>query len=126
MVTEPLWEPDGALQQLHLSGNPRISIFDLLGRVRSRHGPWPPWSLLIEFQSRHPERYSIRNLSALQRRVKVRRREAVQRLMCDVKDLTQNIAARLVQLLTRDDTEQSAWGSPSPVRRARQKLESVL
>jgi hypothetical protein len=47
--------------------------------------------LLIEFQARYPERYSVRNLSALQRRVKVWRREAVQRLICEMKDLTQNV-----------------------------------
>jgi hypothetical protein len=49
--------------------------------------------LLIEFQARYPERYSVRNLSALQQRVKVWRREAVQRLICEMKDLTQNFTA---------------------------------
>jgi len=48
--------------------------------------------LLIEFRARYPEEYSLRNLSALQRRVKVWRREAVQRLICEMKDLTQNVA----------------------------------
>jgi hypothetical protein len=47
--------------------------------------------LLIEFSARYPERYSIRNLSALQRRVKVWRREAVQRLICEMKGLTENV-----------------------------------
>jgi hypothetical protein len=48
--------------------------------------------LLVEFQARYPERYSIRNLCALQRRVKVWRRESVQRLMFEMKDMTQNVA----------------------------------
>ena len=40
--------------------------------------------LLLEFQAGYPERYSARNLSALQRRVKVWRREAAQRLICEM------------------------------------------
>jgi hypothetical protein len=43
-------------------------------------------ALLVEFQARYPERYSIRNLSALRRRVRVWRREAAQRLASEVKD----------------------------------------
>jgi integrase-like protein len=39
--------------------------------------------LLVEFQARYPERYHLRNLSALQRRVRVWRREAAERLICD-------------------------------------------
>jgi hypothetical protein len=42
--------------------------------------------LLGEFRARYPEQYSLRNLSALQRRVKTWRREAVQRLMMSVKE----------------------------------------
>jgi hypothetical protein len=42
--------------------------------------------LLIEFQARYPDRYHLRNLSALQRRVRVRRREAAERLICDAAD----------------------------------------
>lgn len=49
-------------------------------------GPAAP--LLIEFSARYPERYSMRNLSALQRRVKIWRHETVQRLIYEVKDLT--------------------------------------
>jgi hypothetical protein len=49
--------------------------------------------LLVEFRARYPERYSLRNLSALQRRVKVWRREAVNRLMCEIKDMTQSVVA---------------------------------
>jgi hypothetical protein len=47
--------------------------------------------LLIEFRTRYPEKYSMRNLCALQRRVKVWRCEAVQRLMCEMKDVTQSV-----------------------------------
>jgi hypothetical protein len=54
--------------------------------------------LLIEFQARYPARYSLRNLSALQRRVKMWRREAVQRLMCEMKDLTQDVTVATAAL----------------------------
>jgi hypothetical protein len=40
--------------------------------------------LLVEFQSRYPGHYHIRNLSALQRRVRAWRRDAAQRLVCDM------------------------------------------
>jgi hypothetical protein len=49
--------------------------------------------LLIEFQARYPERYSARHLRTLQRRLKVWRQQAVQRLICEMKNLTQNVAA---------------------------------
>jgi len=39
--------------------------------------------LLVEFRARYPERYHLRNLSALQRRVRVWRREAAEQLICD-------------------------------------------
>ncbi len=48
--------------------------------------------LLIEFRARYPEKYSLRNLSALQRRVRVWRREALQRLICELKDSTHDVA----------------------------------
>lgn len=47
--------------------------------------------LLIEFRARYPERYTLKNLSALQRRVRVWRKEAVQRLICDTRDVTQDV-----------------------------------
>jgi hypothetical protein len=47
--------------------------------------------LLIEFRARYPERYTLGNLRALQRRVKEWRRDAVQRLICEMKDLTQDV-----------------------------------
>jgi len=49
--------------------------------------------LLLEFQARYPERYSLRQLCTMQRRLRVWRREAVQRLICEMKDVTQNCAA---------------------------------
>ena len=47
--------------------------------------------LLIEFRARYPERYTLGNLRALQRRVKVWRHEAVQRLICEMKGSTQDV-----------------------------------
>jgi hypothetical protein len=47
--------------------------------------------LLVEFRARHPEQYRLRNLGALQRRVNIWRREAAQRLMCEMKDMTQSV-----------------------------------
>jgi hypothetical protein len=41
--------------------------------------------LLTEFRARYPEYYSLRQLCTLERRVRVWRREAVQRLMCETK-----------------------------------------
>jgi hypothetical protein len=41
--------------------------------------------LLIEFRARYPERYNLRKLNALQRR------DAVQRLMWNMNDMTQNV-----------------------------------
>jgi hypothetical protein len=49
--------------------------------------------LLIEFRARYPELYSLRQLCTLERRVRVWRREAVQRLMCQMKNLTQDCTA---------------------------------
>jgi hypothetical protein len=44
--------------------------------------------LLVEFQARYPDQYSLRQLSALQRRVRAWRQEAIQRLAIE---LTSNI-----------------------------------
>lgn len=52
--------------------------------------------LLIEFQARYPEKYSLRNLSALHRRVRVWCRDAVQRLICELKDRTHDVTATTV------------------------------
>ena len=49
--------------------------------------------LLVEFRARYPERYTLRQLSTMQRRLRVWRREAVKRLICDSEGLTQNVAA---------------------------------
>ncbi|MFZ0707749.1 MAG: transposase family protein [Candidatus Korobacteraceae bacterium] len=49
--------------------------------------------LLIEFRARYPEHYSLRQLCTLERRVRTWRRQAVQRLMCEMTNLTQNCTA---------------------------------
>jgi hypothetical protein len=49
--------------------------------------------LLTEFRARYPEHYSLRQLCTLERRVRAWRREAVQRLMCEMKNQTQDCAA---------------------------------
>ena len=49
--------------------------------------------LLTEFQARHPGCYRASHLRTLRRRIRVWRREAIQRLICDMKDLTQNVNA---------------------------------
>jgi Integrase core domain len=48
--------------------------------------------LLLEFQVRYPGRYTQRQLHSLQRRVRVWRREAVQRLIHEMNTLTQDVA----------------------------------
>lgn len=48
--------------------------------------------LLLEFQARYPGRYSLRQLHTLQRRVRVWRRDAVQRLIQEVNKLTQDVS----------------------------------
>jgi hypothetical protein len=48
---------------------------------------------LLEFRARYAERYTLRQLSTMQRRLQVWRREAVKRLICDGQGLTQNVAA---------------------------------
>lgn len=49
--------------------------------------------LLLEFRARYPERYTLRQLATMQRRLRVWRREAVKRLICDSKEMTQDVAA---------------------------------
>ena len=49
--------------------------------------------LLIEFRARYPEHYSSRQLCTLERRVRAWRREAVRRLICEMKDQTQDCTA---------------------------------
>jgi hypothetical protein len=49
--------------------------------------------LLIDFQARYPERYNARHLRTLQRRLKVWRREAVQRLICEMQGFTTNVGS---------------------------------
>lgn len=47
--------------------------------------------LLTEFQARYPGFYSRSHLRTLRRRLQVWRREAIQRLICEMKDLTHNV-----------------------------------
>ena len=47
--------------------------------------------LLTEFQARYPGFYSGRHLRTLRRRVQVWRREAIQRLIYEMKDLTHDL-----------------------------------
>jgi len=49
--------------------------------------------LLLEFRARYPERYTLRQLGTMQRRLRVWRRKAVHRLICDSKEMTQDVAA---------------------------------
>src|SRR5580692_8096088 len=49
--------------------------------------------LLIEFQARYPDRYTARHLRTLQRRLKIWRREAVQRLICEMQGFTTNVGS---------------------------------
>jgi hypothetical protein len=49
--------------------------------------------LLLEFRARYPERYTLRQHSTMQRRLRVWRREAVKRLICDGKEMTQDVSA---------------------------------
>lgn len=58
--------------------------------------------LLLEFQARYPGRYALRQLYTLQKRVRVWRREAVQRLICEMKNVTQDVSMATV---TRSATE---------------------
>lgn len=48
--------------------------------------------LLIEFQARYPGQYSVHQLRTLQKRVKAWRQKAVQRLICEMESLTQNVS----------------------------------
>ena len=62
--------------------------------------------LLIEFKARYPERYSLRQLSTLKRRVKMWRRQAIQRL---IGELTSNILREAnVTTLREGNTTQHA------------------
>ena len=49
--------------------------------------------LLIEFKARYPERYSLRQLTTMQRRVRAWRREAVERLICEMNTLTRDASS---------------------------------
>jgi Integrase core domain len=49
--------------------------------------------LLTDFQGRYPDRYDDRHLRTLQRRLKTWRREAVQRLICQMPALAKNVTS---------------------------------
>lgn len=49
--------------------------------------------LLIEFRARYPGHYSLHQLRTLQKRVKAWRQQAVRRLICEMKDVTQSVSA---------------------------------
>ena len=48
--------------------------------------------LLTIFEGRYPHRYNAGHLRTLQRRLKTWRRQAVQRLICDTEELTEDLA----------------------------------
>ena len=50
--------------------------------------------LLTEFQARYPGFYSASHLRTLRRRLQVWRRQTIQRLICDMKNFTQNVGSR--------------------------------
>ena len=49
--------------------------------------------MLLEFRARYPERYTLQQLSTMQRRLQAWRRQAVKRLICDGKELTLDVTA---------------------------------
>jgi len=49
--------------------------------------------LLIDFRARYPDRYHDRHLRTLQRRLKIWRHEAVQRLICEMHDFTEDVGS---------------------------------
>ena len=49
--------------------------------------------LLVEFQARYPDRYHLRNLSAMHRRVRIWCREAAHRLIYDINGAIANVTA---------------------------------
>jgi hypothetical protein len=49
--------------------------------------------LLIDFQAKYPDRYNAQHLRTLQRRLKIWRREAVQRLICEMQGFTTNVGS---------------------------------
>lgn len=50
--------------------------------------------LLARFQARYPERYNLGHLRTVQRRLKDWRRQAVQRLICDMEGMTQDLTCK--------------------------------
>jgi hypothetical protein len=49
--------------------------------------------LLTEFQARYPGFYSASHLRTLRRRLQIWRRQAIQRLICEMRDFTQDVGS---------------------------------
>jgi hypothetical protein len=49
--------------------------------------------LLTEFQARYPGLYSSSHLRTMRRRLQVWRRQAIQRLICEMQDFTQHVGS---------------------------------
>ena len=47
--------------------------------------------LLAQFQARYPDRYRRGHLRTVQRRLRIWRQQAVQRLICDMEDMTADL-----------------------------------
>jgi hypothetical protein len=52
--------------------------------------------LLIEFQARYPRYYNASHLRTLRRRLQIWRRQTIQRLICDMKDFTQDVGSEAI------------------------------
>ena len=77
--------------------------------IEQKNGPdQTAVELLIEFRARYPEYCSFRQLCTLERRVRAWRRRAVQRLMCETTNLTQNCTAIACQLLLQLQSTQAS------------------
>jgi len=53
--------------------------------------------LLSDLQARYPDRYDARHLRTLQRRLKVWRPQAVQRLICEMQGLTHDVGSHVTR-----------------------------
>lgn len=89
----------GPRAQRNLIGRPRVRrrrLFEAHWSEMLQHLEAQPdqtaLELLTEFQGRYPGSYTRRNLDALQRRVRIWRQEAVQRLMGEIKDHSADVA----------------------------------
>lgn len=105
-----LWRQDarargvviGRLKYRRFSKKPRgrgpgpqscVAHWDEMLQWLEEHPDQTAVDLLTEFQARYPGCYRASHLRTLRRRIRGWRREAIQRLICDMKDLTQNVNA---------------------------------